>query len=133
MLYLIQLLLFPITDHRSEYITESAEQILIGCLFQKWQLTKWSESWQYENSILHTIELINLCWYYWGGGLYPYRRIEGLEFVCNIDNRGLAGDCARSSYLIWSVTWQKRDCPPTQSAQSSLFALTEEELTQFLS
>ena len=44
--------------------------------------------WHYINyPVSYSDELVNLCWYCWGGGLYPFRRFAGVEFVWNIDNR----------------------------------------------
>ena len=41
----------------------------------------WPNWWQWNNSLYkiypssYSDKLINLCWYWWGGGLYPYRLI----------------------------------------------------------
>ena len=52
-------------------------------------MTKWSDWCQSENShyiiypYLYSEKLINLCWYWWGGGLYPYRplRVSSLSEI----------------------------------------------------
>ena len=69
-------------------------------------MTKWSDWWQCEN--LYYInypasdsdELINLCWYCWGGGLYPSRRFAGVELVWKIDN--LCPAVGYTVHYIWS-------------------------------
>ena len=95
--------------------------------------------WQFENShykiypTSYSDELINLCWYCWGGGLYPSRRFAGVEFVWNIDNLRPAVGCTFRQDLIRSVTTQIRDCQQNQSVQSSLFISTEEKLISLIS
>ena len=78
-------------------------------------------------------KLINLCWYCWGGGLYPFRQFSGVDFVWNIDNLRPAVGYTVCQNLIRSVTTQIRDCQQNQSVQSSLFIATEEELISLFS
>ena len=75
--------------------------------------------------------MINLCWYFWGGGLSPFRGLEDLNCLKYWQTGSTRGLCTlfrldRICYL------KKRDCPPTQSTQSTLFELTEKELAQFI-
>ena len=94
----------------------------------------WRLGWQCDNSHYkiypssYSYELINLCWYCWGGGLYPFRQLAGVEFVWNIDNRPPAMGYTVCQSLIWSVTTQRRDCQQNQSVQLALLIATEKEL-----
>ena len=84
--------------------------------------------WHYTNyPASYSDELINLCWYCWGGGLYPSRQFTGVEFVWNIDNlRPAVGYTVRQN-MIRSVTTQIGDFQKNQSVQFSLFISTEEK------
>ena len=98
-----------------------------------WRRDSWDDSvriWHYINyPDSYSEELINLCWYFWGGGLYPFRRFTGVELVWNIDDRRPDVDCTVCQNLIRSVTTQIRDYQlvENQSLQSSLFISTEEK------
>ena len=91
----------------------------------------WSNLWR-RDSWDDSVITINLCWYFWGGGLYPFRRFVGVKFVWNIDNRRPAVGYTVRQNLIWSVTTQRRDCHKNQAVQLSLLIATEEELISLI-
>ena len=89
--------------------------------------------WQCKNTLYkiypssYSDELINLCWYCWGGGLYPYRLILllSLSEILTAGFRPWALVFIRTWYdlLLQKILVSRKK----QSVQYSLFASTEEE------
>ena len=75
--------------------------------------------WHYINyPASYSEELINLCWYFWGGGLYPFRQFTGVKLVWNIDNRRPAVDCTVN--YNWSDLLLDKNVISHQTNQFSL-------------
>ena len=82
----------------------------------------WYSSYRYE--------LLNLCWYCWGGGFFPFRLSS-----CRIPSENMPWAVGNTCHkdAICCVTSPIRGCEPYQSFQSSIFVSTEEESIKLFS